>query len=153
MPWYVVALSVFFALNGMVDVVRQPHAAFRGSGHSQLRWFLIQVVGLIPPLGIATLLIYTFGPRPSIVRAGGTYRFSDGATSGPVPRNTSSGGDNKPRMASCTGCNGSGKTPCYGCNHGWVMGDKNQQVPHIACGGSGGLRCGRCGGSGKQSAY
>lgn len=61
--WLVsLALTVF----GIVDIVRQPDAAWKASGQNKVLWIVLVIL-----LGLIGFLVYWFAIRPKVVAAAG----------------------------------------------------------------------------------
>jgi hypothetical protein len=161
-------IAVFVGWAGcicsLISVARHSSSEFQSIGRSRSRWFWINVLGLVPYLGIITTLSYfviaglLFPDKPRTAKqprpgssgqpqqptgqnAGGYQGSSRGPSSSaqwqmPKPNCTRCGGN---RTVSCNRCGGSGKARING-----------EMVPDFTCSGSGKVQCSSCGGSGKQ---
>lgn len=167
-----VYVSLVLGLAGSFDVLSQPRKAFRASGHSKLRWFLIESIGCLFLLGAATWAVYSFAVRPTVVAAGGRTRKKLRAFYAVLNRLDSSHGPTdwrpsvpmRPTRATsreaeyppvqtkqkCS-CNNGKVThyPCQGLGY-FNLSDGRTETCH-GCGGSGGLMCAMCSGTGYRS--
>lgn len=154
LQWFVLA-GWALALCAIASVVRHSRSEFAAAGRSRSKWFWINVLGLVPYLGLIVPVIYwlsvstAFPERPTRTRRPANWS-SNGQ--GPSRGRGSSGGpsgtpiNQPPQRQPCT-CSG-GKVPCYGCQAGWDHTGSGPPQPHIACGGKGTLTCQMCLGRG-----
>ena len=165
--WIIV--SWFLGLCAVVNVARQPGSAFEAAGHSKRFWLWVEVIGTVLSFtGILTWAVYTFGIRPSVVRAGGrrptkgvffrTFlrELASSPSSSLAPSGGASSGYGPAAKKPCGSCGGRGSQTCFSCSgHGRVsspayaanaVASANNWCS--ACSGSGKRRCDSCSGRG-----
>jgi hypothetical protein len=175
-PYVVIYLLAcwFFGLAGVIDVVLQPRRAFRAAGHSKLRWFLIEVVGVLL-VGVFTWALYAIWIRPRVVRAGGrpprqllkalaasSAADNSAASSRRQDQANRAHKPYSPPPGKCPNCDGTGRVK-LNCSHCGNRGQVPQPNPYAsyqgmvgcpACGAAVGGRtqpCTYCHGSGQGS--
>jgi hypothetical protein len=127
---------------------------FSNLGTSKGRWFLIALTAFIPYVGFVAALLYLvkvrvhFPPRqrqPHPAHAtSATSTFGGSGSAGGHPAAPASPTWQQVTKQKCTCQNGT--VACTSCSGGYVYGARTER--HIACGGTGRLKCQMCNGTG-----
>jgi hypothetical protein len=147
---FVIAIFVGWAIafSGMRSVLHHSFEDFQKAGFSKKWCGRIQLLGVIPYVGLFTATWYAIRVRPHLPPPQRQTRRSTSTASQASAGSTSRISGTASARQRCGGGCSNGRLPCYGCHGGWVEDSQGRTVAHAACGGRGSMTCQMCNGSG-----